>query len=507
MLKRMSYRLTTLCITIAVLSTGCTNPANQPVTNTSNTNAPITTNANSSSSTANTNSAGSATNVTMFTLPMLNAFLVNEAFAADLKNRLQLTESQISQLRTVATDSNKQTPENAIPDDSKSSYYARNYAAERVKSVIGGEKTHQLAVLLNEYWSSGATGANGPTSATPLLNVVPTDTRVVVNAPAYRMDIFENGQLAKSYKIGIGYPEFPLPVGLRQAKEIIFNPTWTPPDEPWVEASNKVKVGEKVEAGSKLNPLGIAKIPIGMPSLIHGGKNPAQIGAFASHGCIGLTDAQLRDFLVDLAKTGGTQLTKAEIAEYGKNRKETRNVKLGSPVPIELRYETIVVEDGKLYIYRDVYDMDTNNEENLRQVLAKYGVTLEQLSESERAQVMSALQEMSRDAKGNLDDATTAKSSPSNSNTSATPVKDDAGRQNAEGAMKKDAGNQTGASLAKKDKKAGTESGKVTRSVKGAKEIVIEIAALQGKGYPAPVAMNTGGAKQTGTAAVPKRRR
>jgi lipoprotein-anchoring transpeptidase ErfK/SrfK len=448
----------------------------------------------------------------MFTLPMLNAFLSNEAFAADLKNRLQLTESQISQLRVLAGEPKKQTPGNSATDDSNSSYYARNYAIERVISVIGEEKTQQVAVLLNEYWSGGAGAANASTpAATPAntsRNAVPTDTRVVVNAPAYRMDIFENGQLAKSYKIGIGYPEFPLPVGLRQAKEIIFNPTWTPPDEPWVEGSNKVKVGEKVEAGSKLNPLGIAKIPIGMPSLIHGGKNAAQIGAFASHGCIGLTDAQLRDFLIDLAKTGGTPLTKEEIAEYGKNRKETKNVKLGSAVPIELRYETIVVEDGKLHIYRDVYDMDTNSEENLRQVLAKYGVTLEQLSESERAQVMSALREMSRDAKGNLDNATMANSSLSNANTSTTSRKD-AGRQNANGAMKSEAGNEKTASPAKKenDKKTAAESGKVTRTFKGAKEVVIEIAALQGKGYPAPVALNTGGAKQTNSAAMPKRRR
>ena len=99
-------------------------------------------------------------------------------------------------------------------------------------------------------------------------NGLPNDTRIVINAPAYRMDMFENGKLLKSYQIGIGYPEFPLPVGMRTANAIIFNPTWTPPDEPWVESpSSKVKVGQKVAAGSNLNPLGLVKIPIGSPSL------------------------------------------------------------------------------------------------------------------------------------------------------------------------------------------------------------------------------------------------
>jgi len=33
----------------------------------------------------------------------------------------------------------------------------------------------------------------------------------------------------------------------------------------------------------------------------------------------------------------------------------------------------------------------------------------------------------------------------------------------------------------------------VTRQVKGEKEVVVEVAALSGKGYPSPVALDTGG--------------
>ena len=177
---------------------------------------------------------------------------------------------------------------------------------------------------------------------------MPTDTRVVVNAPAYRMDVFENGQLVKSYKIGIGYPEFPLPQGLRKADTIIFNPVWTPPDEPWVKG--KFEPGKKVEAGSKDNPLGPIKIPIGLPSLIHGGKSPAKLGTFASHGCVGLTNPQVQDFSLLLAKLGGTPLTKEEVDAHAKKKTETKDLKLANAVPVELRYETIVVEDGKLHI-------------------------------------------------------------------------------------------------------------------------------------------------------------
>jgi hypothetical protein len=278
------------------------------------------------------------------------------------------------------------------------------------------------------------------------------------------MDIFEDGKLTKSYKIGIGYPEFPLPTALRKAETIIFSPTWTPPDEPWVESpTSKVKVGQKIEAGDKLNPLGLIKIPIGLPSLIHGGKSPAQIGRFASHGCVGLTNAQIHDVAKQLARISGTQISEEQIAEYEKNKSETKPVKLTRPIPVELRYETISVEDGKLHIYRDVYARGTNTEENLRKVLQAYSVNMDDLSESTRAQAMRALSQMGRDASGRavMDgaDVATAKSK------TAAPPKSE------------------------QEKKV---AGRVTRTIRGATEVAIEIPALAGKGYPAPLDLDTG---------------
>ena len=397
------------------------------------------------------------------TLPVLDAFFSSdEKFPAELKTKLSLTDEQISQLQAVARQETSKLRETETGDHSGTTAEARELAANRVKEIIGAEKGSQLAALVSERWRAGDEPDTSSTSSnkesTPSApNAVPTDSRIVVNTPAYRMDVFEGGRLVKSYKVGIGYPEFPLPTGLRKAQAIIFNPTWTPPDEPWVESpSSKVKVGQKVEAGSKLNPLGLLKIPIGSPSLIHGGKSPAKLGTFASHGCVGLTDALAQDFAKVLAQLGGKPLSDSDIASYKKNRSETKQVSLTNPVPVELRYETIVAEDGKLHIYRDVYDRDTNTEENLRAVLEANGVKLEDLTEAERAEVLEALSEMSRDAKGKLDQqpATSAKTTGS---PTASPVA---------------------------SPKPAPKSGRVTRSVKGKKEIVIEVAALKGKGYP-----------------------
>jgi lipoprotein-anchoring transpeptidase ErfK/SrfK len=356
-------------------------------------------------------------------------------------------------------------------------------AEERITAIIGAPATERRYALARERWNNEAARAAGeresPTPGeTPVVlatpggaapNAIPKDTRIVVNAPAYRMDIFENGKLMKSYRIGIGYPEFPLPTGMRTANEIIFNPTWTPPDEPWVESpSSKVKVGQKVEAGSALNPLGLVKIPIGSPSLIHGGKSVTQLGGFASHGCVGLTNAQVVDLSKRLAKLGGIEITDKQIEGYKQNRTKTKNIALQQPIPVELRYETIVVGGGKLYIYRDVYEHGTNTEANLRNVLGAHGLTLENLNESERSQVGIALDRMGRNAAGVKVPAAT--STPSSNGAaglspSATPTK---------------LGNE------------GSASRKVTRRIKGEKEMVIEIAALAGKGYSAPVGFGAG---------------
>jgi len=416
------------------------------------------------------------------TLPVLDAFFANENFSGLLRTRLQLTDEQIARLKELAHTETAKLNEASAGKTEGETAAARTTAEEKISSVIGNEKAQQLAALVREQWNGAnenvaetrSTGTTNPSTAEEFAanapNAVPTDSRIVVNAPAYRMDVFDGGRLIKSYKIGIGYPEFPLPTGLRKATTIIFNPTWTPPDEPWVARMKDVSAGEKVEAGSKLNPLGPIKIPIGGPSLIHGGKSPAKLGTFASHGCVGLTTPQVQDFAKLLAQIGGARLSDADLARYARDKTQTKQLKLSNPVRVELRYETIVVEDGKLHIYRDVYDQDTNTEENLRDVLQAAGVKFEDLTHEEQAQVLDALAQLSGKSSAKIArPAALAKESPSPS-ASSNPSK---------------FGTEKKSSAARK----------AARVNKNQKEIVIEIAALKGKGYPVPVDLDTGSAK------------
>jgi lipoprotein-anchoring transpeptidase ErfK/SrfK/ribosomal protein L12E/L44/L45/RPP1/RPP2 len=412
------------------------------------------------------------------TLPVLDALFADETFRAELKSKLQLSDEQINALKKVSSDEVARLRKANAENQAGSAEASRNTANESIRAVLGSEKTEQLLALAREHWSKGSdepgtTAAAKDAEPTMLKgpNAVPKDTRVVVNIPAVRMDVFADGVLVKSYKVGIGYPEFPLPQGLRKAQLIIFNPTWTPPDSPWVD-SMKVTPGEVIEAGSKQNPLGPIKIPIGSPSLIHGGKSPAKIGTFASHGCVGMTNAQVKDFAKVLAQASNTGLSEETMSAYLKNRTKTRVVKLNKLVPVELRYETIVVEDGKLHIYRDVYDQNTNTEDNLRAVLEANGVNFDDLNTEDKAHMLEAVNALSRRPKKQPTPKATIATPPRSADTSAVA----------------------------NERKAEAERQKKLR---GQKEIVIAVATLIGKGYPAPVKLDSGAGTQAIAATAP----
>jgi len=186
---------------------------------------------------------------------------------------------------------------------------------------------------------------------------------------------------------------------------------------------------------------------------------------------VGMTNDQVKDFAKILAQAAHSDLTEETMSSYLKTRTKTRTVKLRQPVPVELRYETIVFEEGKLHIYRDVYDQNTNTEENLRAVFAANGASFDNLGDDERAKVTEALNAMSRRPKRKPTPPSTPKTASQNSVNTAINAA---------------------------DRKAEAERQKKLRNQR---EFVIEVVELAGKGYPAPVNLDSG----TGTqlSAVP----
>ena len=423
---------------------------------------------------ANNNSASSpsASESLQITLPALDALFSDKIFTAALKSRVQLTDEQIAALKKATSDELSKLRSSNAESQTAATEEARLRALKSIGDLIGSDKADQLMALALERQSSQPETAASKDAEPAMLkgpNAVPTDTRIVVNIPSFRMDIFREGTLLKSYRIGIGYQEFQLPTGFRKAEMIIFNPTWTQPNESWAS-----KPGEVVPAGAAGNPLGPIKVPIGGANLIHGGKALAKIGTFASHGCVGLTNDQVKEFAKVLADATNTELKPETITAYLSKKTRTQVVKLSQLVPVELRYETIVIQEGQLHVYRDVYNKNTNTEANLRAVFEANGISFDTLSEEQKTQALDAVNAMSLHPKKQPPPkpAIAANQNSADKRTLAAERKAEAERQN---------------------------------KLRNQKEIVIAFASLSGKGYPAPKDLNTGaGTLPIDIAAAPK---
>jgi len=206
--------------------------------------------------------------------------------------------------------------------------------------------------------------------------------KITLNVPAFQMTLWQNGKEVRSYPVGVGMLEFPIAIGMRNATSIEWNPVWIPPSSDWIEKSSTVKAGEIVLPTDPRNPLGKVKIPLGYGYLLHQAKGPADMGSLVSHGCVRVMQSDLYDLSEKIVAARDLDLPAATIATAKRNKK-TLVAKLTPAVPVEITYDTIVIEGGKLNIYPDVYEMKLNTVENVRKELRESGVDDGQLSETE----------------------------------------------------------------------------------------------------------------------------
>src|SRR5262249_14722821 len=133
------------------------------------------------------------------TMPLLNALLADDAFVAELKTRVKLSDEQVDALKHASQAEIDRLRASNAEDTQADGTDAPARTAEQLRSILGDEKATQLTATANEYWAKGAPPAAGdatPTEQFQMLkgpNAVPTDTRIVVNIPAFRLDLFQDG--------------------------------------------------------------------------------------------------------------------------------------------------------------------------------------------------------------------------------------------------------------------------------------------------------------------------
>lgn len=122
-------------------------------------------------------------------------------------------------------------------------------------------------------WTAGHAAASGtrPQGTGPRPEV---STGIVVNIPARTLYWYSDGELVRSFLVGVGKSNSETPVGSFTVETMAVDPWWLPPDG-----------GPAVPPGPD-NPLGTRWIGFWGSYGIHGNNNPASIGHQVSLGCV-----------------------------------------------------------------------------------------------------------------------------------------------------------------------------------------------------------------------------
>jgi hypothetical protein len=207
------------------------------------------------------------------------------------------------------------------------------------------------------------------------------DIRITLNVPSFRLTLWQNGKEVKSYYVGVGMKDHPIYIGDRQASEIIWNPAWIPPSSDWVSEIKSVRPGEIIKASDPRNPLGKMKIPLGDRYLIHQAAKMSDVGNLVSHGCVRMPRPDLYDLAEKIIAARTLNVSRKRI-EAAKRSSRTLVARIPEPVPVDINYDTLVVEEGLLHIYPDVYNRGTNRPARLRAELQGSSVDVSNLSDA-----------------------------------------------------------------------------------------------------------------------------
>ena len=107
-------------------------------------------------------------------------------------------------------------------------------------------------------------------------------TVITIDQSAFKLRLFKNLKVARTYGVAVGQPGYPTPNGRFNIQSKQINPVWSVPNSPWAGEL----AGSTVGGGSAANPLKARWMGLAGGIGIHGTGEDGSIGTRASHGCI-----------------------------------------------------------------------------------------------------------------------------------------------------------------------------------------------------------------------------
>jgi lipoprotein-anchoring transpeptidase ErfK/SrfK len=171
-----------------------------------------------------------------------------------------------------------------------------------------GEKFHMDEALLKalnpgaDFSAAGTSilvAAVGPETLPARVAAIEVD-KSAGQVRAYAAD----GSILASYPATVGSTERPAPTGVFKVKGVARNPTYT--YDPTRLTYGDKSMGKLTIQPGPNNPVGVAWIDLSIPTYgIHGAPDPRLVGKTASHGCVRLTNWDVRQ-LSSAVKAGAT---------------------------------------------------------------------------------------------------------------------------------------------------------------------------------------------------------
>jgi len=131
-------------------------------------------------------------------------------------------------------------------------------------------------------------------------------TVVTVSRSGRTARVFRSGKLVKSYRVAVGQPKYPTPVGRFAVQTMAKNPTWNVPQSDWAGDL----AGQSIPGGDPRNPLKARFIRFNGAVGFHGTVSVGSLGTAASHGCVRMSVADVID-LYERVEIGTTVLVGA----------------------------------------------------------------------------------------------------------------------------------------------------------------------------------------------------
>lgn len=105
---------------------------------------------------------------------------------------------------------------------------------------------------------------------------------IIVNRKDFRLKLFHDLHLQKTYKIAVGRVGLETPAGLYHVENKAENPAWHVPNSAW---AGKL-AGKVIPSGDPGNPIKARWLGIFDGAGIHGTDELSSLGSAASHGCV-----------------------------------------------------------------------------------------------------------------------------------------------------------------------------------------------------------------------------